>query len=375
MKFLFIVQGEGRGHLTQAITLEEMLLRNGHEVVEVLVGKSSTRTLPGFFNRSIHAPVKRFISPNFLPTVDDKRANLTRSFAYNLLKIPEYFRSMCYINQRIRETGAEVVINFYELLTGLTYTFFRPSVPYVCIGHQYLFLHRDFEFPEKSSVDLWMLRFFTRMTACRASKKLALSFKAMEQDDEQQIVVMPPLIRQEVTAIQPEEGNYIHGYMVNSGFADSVESFHAIHPEVPLKFFWDKADTEEVTKIDETLSFYQIDDVRFLNGMAGCRAYASTAGFESICEAMYLGKPVLMVPAHIEQDCNAYDAMMAGAGIVSDSFDLEPLLRFVGRYTPNRNFVSWVRSCERRIILELERTIASQSEITSIPTFTNYLPI
>ncbi|WP_333698239.1 glycosyltransferase family protein [Bacteroides congonensis] len=375
MKFLFIVQGEGRGHLTQAITLEEMLLRNGHEVVEVLVGKSSTRTLPGFFNRSIHAPVKRFISPNFLPTVDDKRANLTRSFAYNLLKIPEYFRSMCYINQRIRETGAEVVINFYELLTGLTYTFFRPSVPYVCIGHQYLFLHRDFEFPEKSSVQLWMLRFFTRMTACRASKKLALSFKAMEQDDEQQIVVMPPLIRQEVTAIQPEEGNYIHGYMVNSGFADSVESFHAIHPEVPLKFFWDKADTEEVTKIDETLSFYQIDDVRFLNGMAGCRAYASTAGFESICEAMYLGKPVLMVPAHIEQDCNAYDAMMAGAGIVSDSFDLEPLLRFVGRYTPNRNFVSWVRSCERRIILELERTIASQSEITSIPTFTNYLPI
>lgn len=375
MKFLFIVQGEGRGHFTQAITLEEMLLRNGHEVVEVLVGKSSTRTLPGFFNRSIHAPVKRFISPNFLPTVDDKRANLTRSFAYNLLKIPEYFRSMCYINQRIRETGAEVVINFYELLTGLTYTFFRPSVPYVCIGHQYLFLHRDFEFPEKSSVQLWMLRFFTRMTACRASKKLALSFKAMKQDGEQQIVVMPPLIRQEVIAIQPEEGNYIHGYMVNSGFADSVESFHAIHPEIPLKFFWDKADTEEVTKIDETLSFYQIDDVRFLNGMAGCRAYASTAGFESICEAMYLGKPVLMVPAHIEQDCNAYDAMMAGAGIVSDSFDLEPLLRFVGRYTPNRNFVSWVRSCERRIILELERTIASQSETMSIPTFTNYLPI
>ena len=57
--------------------------------------------------------------------------------------------------------------------------------------------------------------------------------------------------------------------------------------------------------------------------MAGCKAYASTAGFESICEAMYLGKPVLMVPAHIEQDCNAYDAMKAGAGIIGDSFDLQ----------------------------------------------------
>lgn len=78
MKFLFIVQGEGRGHFTQAITLEDMLLRNGHQVVEVLVGKSSSRTLPGFFNRSIQAPVKRFTSPNFLPTAENKRADLKR---------------------------------------------------------------------------------------------------------------------------------------------------------------------------------------------------------------------------------------------------------------------------------------------------------
>ena len=59
---------------------------------------------------------------------------------------------------------------------------------------------------------------------------------------------------------------------------------------------------------------------------------------------MYLGKPVLMVPAHIEQDCNAHDAMRAGAGIISDSFDLKPLLRFAGTYSPNRTFVRWVRS-------------------------------
>lgn len=35
MKYMFIVQGEGRGHLTQALTLEERLRAEGHEVVEV----------------------------------------------------------------------------------------------------------------------------------------------------------------------------------------------------------------------------------------------------------------------------------------------------------------------------------------------------
>ena len=145
MKFLFIVQGEGRGHLTQAITLEEILRRNGHEVVEVLVGKSSSRRLPGFFNRNIHAPVKRFVSPNFLPTPANKRVSLMRSVAYNLVKLPVYINSINYIRQRIEDSGADRVINFYELLTGLTYFLFRPSVPQICIGHQYLFLHKSLD--------------------------------------------------------------------------------------------------------------------------------------------------------------------------------------------------------------------------------------
>nr|WP_320059324.1 glycosyltransferase family protein [uncultured Bacteroides sp.] len=374
MKFLFIVQGEGRGHFTQAITLEDMLLRNGHEVVEVLVGKSSSRTLPGFFNRSIKAPVKRFVSPNFLPTQANKRASMTKSLAYNVAKTPEYLRSMYYINRRIKDTGAEVVINFYELLTGLTYALFRPSAPYVCIGHQYLFLHKEFEFPRKSSTQLAMLRFFTRLTSIGTMKRLALSFREMEEDVENKVAVVPPLLRREITTLQPESGSYVHGYMVNSGFADSVHDFHELYPDVPMHFFWDKSDAAEVTKVDETLHFHQIDDVKFLTYMAGCRAYASTAGFESICEAMYLGKPVLMVPAHIEQDCNAYDAQRAGAGIVSDSFKIEPLLRFSDGYVPNRDFMYWARSSERLIVNELETLTNSQSVIT-LPNFTKYLSI
>ena len=85
--------------------------------------------------------------------------------------------------------------------------------------------------------------------------------------------------------------------------------------------------------------------------MSGCRAYATTAGFESVCEAMYLGKPLLMVPAHIEQDCNAYDAARGGAGIISDNFEVDRLLEFArSEYQPEKNFRSWVRSCEWRLL-------------------------
>ena len=38
MRFLFTVQGEGRGHYTQALSLAAILRKQGHEVVAVLVG-------------------------------------------------------------------------------------------------------------------------------------------------------------------------------------------------------------------------------------------------------------------------------------------------------------------------------------------------
>ena len=93
-----------------------------------------------------------------------------------------------------------------------------------------------------------------------------------------------------------------------------------------MHFFWDKKDQRAEVKIDDCLSFHQLDDTLFLRYMSGAKAYATTAGFESVCEAMYLNKPVLMVPTHIEQACNAYDASLSGAGVVADCFDLDVLL-------------------------------------------------
>ena len=68
MKYLFIVQGEGRGHLTQAITMEKMLLRHGHKVVGIMVGRNSDRGLPSFFEKQVKAPVTCFETVTFVPS-------------------------------------------------------------------------------------------------------------------------------------------------------------------------------------------------------------------------------------------------------------------------------------------------------------------
>ena len=346
MKVVFVVQGEGRGHMTQAITMKELLCSNGHEVTKVLVGRSKSRSLPDFFKRNIGAEVKTFDSPNFMPKPDNKRSSVTHSLAYNIRMLPQYRKSVCFIADEIENSGADLVINFYEILTGMAYLLLSPSVPYVCIGHQYLFLHEDFSFPQGKYISRKALLFFTRLTCMRASRKLALSFRQMPDDLDHNIKIVPPLLRKEVKRLKPSDGDFIHGYMVNAGFGENIMSWHKANPSVPLRFFWDKKGEDVETVIDSTLRFHQIDDKAFLQQMAGCKAYASTAGFESICEAMYLGKPILMVPAHIEQDCNAFDAVSNGAGISSDDFDISSLVSFAHSFKPNKGFRKWVNNSD-----------------------------
>ncbi|GHT76862.1 glycosyl transferase [Bacteroidia bacterium] len=346
MKFLFVVQGEGRGHLTQSIALREMLVRNGHEVVGVMVGKSNRRELPAFFSKNIQTPIYRFESPNFLPVSKDKRTNLWISIAYNVFKSPRYLGSIHYLRRTIKELDVDVVVNFYEMLIGLTYAFFPLNIPYISVAHQYLFLHPDYHFPPENRTELKMLKFFTRITCVKASKLFALSIEQKKHFPERNIVIVPPLLRSEIFETHPQKGNYLHGYLLNANYADEIVDFQKKHPDVFMHFFWDKKEAQEETVINDHLTFHKLNDQLFIRYMESCEAYATTAGFESVCEAMYMGKPVLMVPTHIEQCCNAYEASQAGTGIVADNFDLEALIDYIPKYRENTQFREWAQQSE-----------------------------
>lgn len=332
-----------------------MLVRNGHEVVAMLVGKSNRRELPAFFFDTIEAPVYRFDSPNFLPAANNRKTNIWISIIYNLLKTPQYLRSIWFIHYKIKQLDADVVVNFYEMMIGLTYAFFPPKIPYISVAHQYLFLHPGYKFPDKNKVELLMLKFFTYITCVRSSKLFALSIEQKENVPDRRIVVVPPLLRKEILQCQSENGDYLHGYMLNTNYADEIIAYQKKHPDVQMHFFWDKKDSPAETIVNEHLTFHKLDDKLFIQYMVGCKGYATTAGFESVCEAMYLGKPVLMVPTHIEQACNAHEASLAGAGVVSDHFNIDALLAYIPLYKGNTDFHAWAQQSENRWMKEFDQ--------------------
>ncbi len=357
MRFLFTVQGEGRGHYTQALSLADVLRKHGHEVVAVLIGKSDSRQTPAFFINKIEAPLFEFDSPSFTSFYKQKRPNILISMVNNFLRPFVFKDSLQFIKHKIEELKPDKVINFYEMITGMAYGIYRfdkkMGIEMITLAHQYVLLNPHYKTTAEQDVKYYFLRMLSRITSTRASKILALSFRDMPGSKKKKIVTVPPLLRSEVFQIEPSDGDYIHGYMLNAGYFDEVSEWHKKHPEVRLRFFWDKKGADEVTHIDDNFTLHKLNDEGFLRSMAGCKAYATTSGFESLCEALYYRKPTLMVPVHVEQEFNAYDASFSGLGISAKEFKLNKLIEYIPKYIPDEHFREWVHQAEERFIREI----------------------
>jgi len=355
-RFVFLVQGEGRGHMTQAIGLYQMLIDHGHEVVHIFIGKSDRRHIPEYFFKSFDVPVELLDSPNFVSDPENKSIRLIPSILYNSKFLSRYKRSLTKIDQIIKNTNVDGIINFYDFLGGFYNFFYKSKIKFFAIGHQFLTDHPSFPFAQGKPLDKKLFLINNYLNSINAYKKIALSFTKYEPDHIGRTIIVPPILRKEISALQTFNENFILGYMVNDGYSQEIIRWHKQNPDIPLQCFWDKKDEPVIKKFDENLIFHQLNDKKFLDMMARCKGLITTAGFESVCEAMYLGKPVLMVPVsgQYEQACNALDATNAGAGIHDTYFNISRFLNFISVYKNiSACFKNWISKTPETIVGEL----------------------
>lgn len=355
-RFIFLVQGEGRGHMTQAIALYQILRSAGHEIVHVFIGKSKRRRVPSYFFKAFNTPVELLDSPNFISDPKNKSIRLLASILYNLKFLNEFRKSMRRIHEVVVETEIDAIINFYDFLGGFYNLFYRNPSIFFSVGHQFLTDHPDFPFAKGKFLDKVLFLINNRINSLGAYKKIALSFKPYHPGQIRKTVVTPPLLRKEIYDYKSTREDFLLGYMVNDGYSQEIIHWHRKHPEILIHCFWDKKDEPEIKKIDDTLIFHQLDAYEFLDYMSRCKGLMTTAGFESICEAMLLGKPVLMVPVsgQYEQACNAIDASHSGAGIYDQFFNISRFIAFITEYkNPSEDFKRWLSNTSEMILKEL----------------------
>lgn len=117
------------------------------------------------------------------------------------------------------------------------------------------------------------------------------------------------LLRPEVVRQRPQHGRHVLAYMRRRARPAVMQALAACGREVFIYGLGQRP-------AEGRLRFLPIDERRFLEHMAGCDAVLSTAGNQLVGEALYLRKPMLVMPEerNFEQSVNAYFLEQSGGG-------------------------------------------------------------
>jgi uncharacterized protein (TIGR00661 family) len=357
LKIMLCVLGEGRGHMTQAIAVKEMVEKAGHQVVCVALGIGPNRTVPPFFAAAMNMPVMTI--PTLVFTLKDNRAvSLAGTLARIARQIPSYWRGARALRAAVREHRPDVILNFFEPLTGLYALTCRRRPPVVAVAHQFMNGHPDYVRAPGRRLQQMGMKWLVQLAGA-ASTRVALSLYQAPDLPGRRLTVCPPILRRQLFALQPDpNGTFVLVYLLNHGYASQIIEWHNKHPRTQLHCFYDKPDAPPEFRHDDTLTFHRLDGEKFLRMMAACKYVACTAGFESLAEAAWLGKPLFLVPVekHIEQQINAIDAVKMGLGVADKGFNLDRLAELPDRLDTAK-FHAWINGAEAILLQTLDRAV------------------
>jgi uncharacterized protein (TIGR00661 family) len=300
-----------------------------------------------------------------LPTLEFKyKNNRSVSNTATLLgifgRLPKYFHILRQLDAIVRETQPDVIINFFEPMAAFYAITRRKRPPVVAIGHQFMFQHPGYVHAPQLWKQLLSMKLYTRLLGARATK-LALSLYQAPDLPGKRIIVGPPILRKQLFQLESNpNGDFVLVYLLNHGYADQIIAWSAKNPQTRLHCFYDKPDAPAEFQHSPSLTFHRLDGEKFLLLMAECRQVVCTAGFESVSEAAWLGKPLFLVPVenHVEQQVNALDAEQFGLGLGETSFNLDRLAE-LPECLPVEKFRSWVNCAPEKLLAAIEHAVKS----------------
>lgn len=300
-----------------------------------------------------------------LPTLefkykDSRAVSNTATLFGVLVNLPKYARLIRRLDEIVRAARPDVIINFFEPIAAFYTLTRRQRPPVVAVGHQFMFQHPGYVRTPQLWKQLFSMRIYTWLLGARATK-LALSLYEAPDLPARRIVVGPPILRRQLFGLQPSvNGNFTLIYLLNHGYADQIIRWSDAHPQTRLHCFYDKPDAPAEFQHSSALTFHKLDGEKFLKMMADCRNVVCTAGFESVSEAAWLGKPLFLVPVenHVEQQVNAIDAQQFGIGLADRTFNLDRLAELPDRL-PTEKFRAWMDAAPKKLFQALEQALNS----------------
>lgn len=358
MRIAYGVMGYGRGHAMRSLSVLPELMKQ-HEVTvftsndayEVLAPRFPTVRIPmigyRYNERGGHSAIKTVVE-NLSPMAD----LLLRG------------HGMEQVEREFKDRDIQLVISDSEAWCHRSAR--RLGIPRISFDHIGILAYCKPHFPP----DLWHLGMRDALgyrAAMGVPERILISSFYEAEPKYPGVKIVGPMLRDEVLRAKPVREDFLLAYFNKGQHQYLPHIDRALRLlDIPVVIYG----TPHRGKV-ENLDFRAPSNEWFVHDLARCRAVISTAGNQTIGEAVHLGKPILAIPEDaFEQRLNAHLIERMGVGMKASLRGLTP--SDVDRFLANEdyyrsNMKGRVRDGRNEAVATLERFIgelASPRKVT-----------
>jgi uncharacterized protein (TIGR00661 family) len=358
MRILYGVHGYGRGHATRTLAILPELVKN-HQVLVLSGGDGYSAIWPDY-------PVVRIPTLGFAYGHGSGRRSNWQTFRRNtpaLLDLLWRGPTFEMVEVLVRDFAPDVIISDAEAWTHRVAQHLK--VPRISFDHIGILAYCKPPIEWHDRLEAWLDTIIYRTLMGRPERILVSSFYDAPPR-RPGVCVVGTLPRPAVRELQPTRGDYLLAYF-NKGREQLNPRILGALEQLPCPVHIYGAGTQGR---QGRLDFRPLSNLPFLEDLAGCRAVVSTAGNQLVGEAIFLGKPVLVMPERcVEQRLNAAAVERLGIGMRVDQkqFRVEKLRAFLDRadeFAANtklhvRDGVAEARAAIERFLAELAPAAAT----------------
>ena len=304
------VMGDARGHVSRALAIARELRQ--HEFLFIGGGEVKVLKEKGY-------PVEEI--PMMPTIIRNNRVVLTATLAHGLMGAGRMGPVFQKVNALIKEFDPHLIISDYEFVTPRVARLMGR--PCVSLDNQHLLTHCRYHPPPGQHFNRYFTWLLIRYLYSSASLYMITSFHSLPPVNRHLTEVFPPLIRLKLQEYQPAEGEHALVYLRGNDFTELIKQLKAVRRKFIIYGLGENSP-------DGNLLFKKTSEDDFLNDLATCLYVIANGGHSLICEALYLGKPILCLPTHFfyEQFFNAYFLAQNGFGdYVLDNTCREDVIR------------------------------------------------
>jgi uncharacterized protein (TIGR00661 family) len=291
-RILYGIISIGLGHAMRSKAVIDHLIKKKHDVMIL-----TSHNVYDYYKKNY----KNVKNIEGLEIVFKKNTILNvQTLVKNLEKISrKTYDKFTEVKDSIEKFDPQIVISDME--TFSTYVAHDKKLPLISIDNQHFLEYGKFHVPEQYRLSYLKALMVVRSIVLEAKYHVIMAFDGNRIVEKPNLFLVKPVLRKEILEAKTKSENYVFVYQSTKSYDKLIDILKRIN----YKFIIYGFDKDAVVG---NLIFKKFNDSKnFIKDLTNSKAVITNGGFTLISEAMYLKKPMLIVPIkkHFEQIINA----------------------------------------------------------------------